>query len=114
MKIRRGVLYLADLNPRFGREAGKVRPVVVVQTDLLNEIEHPSTWVLPCTTKLAGENILRVYLPKGIAGNDQNCEVMIDQSRAIDNQRFTKLLGELPSSIQNEVWDKLRTAGNLQ
>jgi mRNA-degrading endonuclease toxin of MazEF toxin-antitoxin module len=26
-----GYLYVADLNPRFGTEPGKVRPVVVVQ-----------------------------------------------------------------------------------
>ncbi|MFN2427725.1 MAG: type II toxin-antitoxin system PemK/MazF family toxin, partial [Candidatus Binatia bacterium] len=43
MKIRRGVLYLADLSPRLGTEPGKTRPVLVVQTDLLNETGHPST-----------------------------------------------------------------------
>ena len=48
MRARRGVLYLADLSPRVGTEPGKVRPVLVVQTDLLNEADHPSTWVLPC------------------------------------------------------------------
>ena len=57
MKIKRGTLYLADLSPRRGTEAGKLRPVLVVQNDLLNEVDHPSTWVLPCTTRLAGENI---------------------------------------------------------
>ena len=67
MRIRRGWLYLADLNPRLGTEPGKIRPVLVVQTDLLNEAEHPSTWVLPCTTRLSGENLLRVSLPRGIA-----------------------------------------------
>ena len=79
--IRNGGLYLADLNPRQGTEAGKARPVVVIQSDLLNEVDHPSTWVLPCTTQLAGENVLRVQLPRGIAGNTVDCEVMIDQSR---------------------------------
>ena len=43
MKARRGVLYLADLNPRRGTEPGKVRPVLVIQTDLLNDAGHPST-----------------------------------------------------------------------
>ena len=66
MKIQRGRLYLADLNPRLGTEPGKTRPVLVVQTDLLNEADHPSTWVLPCTTRLAGDNLLRVPLPRNI------------------------------------------------
>lgn len=113
MKVRRGALCLADLNPRRGREPGKVRPVLVVQTDLLNEAEHPSTWVLPCTTRLTGENLLRVELPRGIAGNREACEIMIDQSRAIDNRRFVRTLGSLPRAVLREVEEKLRRVGDL-
>jgi mRNA interferase MazF len=113
VRARRGVLYLADLNPRVGTEAGKVRPVLVVQTDLLNDAGHPSTWVLPCTTRLTGESLLRVVLPRGIAGNREDCEVMVDQSRAIDNRRLVRRLKPLPRSILAEVTDKLRMLGEL-
>jgi mRNA interferase MazF len=113
VRIRRGLLYLADLSPRRGSEPGKVRPVVVIQTDLLNETGHPSTWVLPCTTRLSGENLLRVPLPRGIAGNRRECEVMIDQSRAIDNGRFVRSLRALPRSVLREVEEKLRRLGDL-
>jgi mRNA interferase MazF len=99
--IRHGGLYLADLNPRQGTEAGKARPVLVVQSNLLNEADHPSTWILPCTTRLTGENLLRVPLPRGIAGNAADCEGMIDQSRSIDNRRFRKALGQLPRTVLN-------------
>jgi mRNA interferase MazF len=113
VRARRGVLYLADLNPRAGTEPGKVRPILVIQTDLLNETGHPSTWVLPCTTRLAGENLLRVVLPRGIAGNREECEVMVDQSRAIDNRRLVKALKPLPKTILAEVVEKLRKLGDL-
>ena len=116
MKARRGVLYMADLNPRVRTEPGKVRPVLpvlVVQTDLLNDAGHPSTWVLPCTTRLTGENLLRVVLPRGIAGNREDCEVMVDQSRAIDNRRLVRALKPVPRSILAEVTDKLRALGEL-
>lgn len=113
MRIRRGTLYLADLNPRLGTESGKVRPVLVIQTDLLNEAGHPSTWVLPCTTRLAGENLLRISLPRGLAGAREDCEVMIDQSRAIDNRRFVRALDRLPRRILREVEEKLRRLGDL-
>ena len=113
MKIRRGVLYLADLDPARGTETGKLRPVLVIQTDLLNEVAHPSTWVLPCTTRLSGENLLRVPLPKGIAGNTRECEVMVDQSRAIDNRRFARALKPLPRAILREVEEKLRRLAEL-
>jgi mRNA interferase MazF len=113
VKIRRGSLYLADLNPGAGTEPGKTRPVLVIQSDLLNDAGHPSTWVLPCTTRLAGENILRVVLPRGIAGNRQECEIMIDQSRAVDNRRFVRALAPLPPSVLHEVEDKLRVLAEL-
>lgn len=113
MKIRRGFLYLADLNPRRGSEAGKTRPVLVIQTDLLNGVGHPSTWVLPCTTRLSGESLLRVPVVRGIGGNRKDCEIMIDQSRAIDNERFLRTLGTLPSTLLREVEEKLRRLGEL-
>ncbi len=113
MKIKHGYLYLADLNPRQGTEAGKIRPVIVMQTDYLNEAEHPSTWILPCTTKTTGENIIRVVLTKNLAGNSADCEVMIDQSRTIDNSRFRKELGKVPTLILKEIKEKLRLLGNM-
>lgn len=113
MKIQRGLLYQADLSPRRGSEPGKIRPVLVIQTDLLNETGHASTWVLPCTTRLSGENLLRVSLPRGIAGNRDDCEIMIDQSRAIDNRRFVRALRALPRSLLREVEEKLRRLGEL-
>jgi mRNA interferase MazF len=100
-------VYAADLNPPRGTEAGKVRPAVVVQTNLLNEAQHPSTVVVPCTTRLTGESLLRVLLPSGMAGNRIDCEVMIDQVRSIDNRRLRKQLGTVPRSVLVEIEAKL-------
>ncbi|MEZ4689526.1 MAG: type II toxin-antitoxin system PemK/MazF family toxin [Ignavibacteria bacterium] len=83
-------IWIADLNPRSGTESGKIRPVVIIQTDLLNNF-HPSTIICPITTNLVSESeILRVHLKKGMANLNEDCEIMIDQIRAIDNQRFSK------------------------
>ena len=111
--IHHGGLYLADLRPSQGTEPGKLRPVIVVQSDLLNEAEHSSTWVLPCTTRISGENVLRVALPRGMAGNTAECEVMIDQGRAIDNRRFKRLLGAVPRPVLREIKEKLRRLGDF-
>ena len=105
--VQRGGLYLADLSPRRGTEPGKTRPVVVLQTDLLNGVGHPSTFVLPCTSRLVGESLLRVCLPTRSAGNPVECEVMIDQGRAIDNRRFRRRLGSLPPELMREVNEKV-------
>jgi mRNA interferase MazF len=113
MNIKRRHLYLADLNPRAGTESGKLRPVLVVQNDLLNEIGHPSTWVLPCTTQITKTNLLRVRLSARLAGNDKECDVMVDQSRAIDNRRLVKTIGEVPREIFSEVIEKLKRIGGF-
>ena len=113
MTPRHGWLAIADLNPGAGTEAGKRRPVLILQVDLLNDVGHPSTWVLPCTTRLTGESLLREPIAAGVAGNADSCEIMVDQPRAIDNRRFRELLGPLPGEILTAVKDKVRLLGGM-
>ncbi|MES2732053.1 MAG: type II toxin-antitoxin system PemK/MazF family toxin [Bacteroidota bacterium] len=47
--IKRGQIWWANLDPARGTEAGKIRPVVILQTDLLNDVGHPSSIVCPLT-----------------------------------------------------------------
>ena len=100
MQINQFEIWTADLNPQIGTEAGKTRPVLVVQTNLLNKIPHPSTIICPITTNVQKESdILRVHLKKGMANLHENCDVMIDQIRAIDNKRLIKKVGNLPVDL---------------
>lgn len=93
MKIEQYDLWLANLNPGKGTEPGKTRPVVVVQTDLLNDV-HPSTLICPITTKVNTElHLLRVHLRK--SGLDKPSDILVDQIRAIDNKRLIERLGKL-------------------
>ena len=95
MKIKQYEIWIADLNPKFGTEAGKTRPVAVIQSDLLNKF-HPSTIVCPITTNVKVDaNILRVHLTKGSSKLKEDCDIMIDQARAIDNKRLLKKIGDL-------------------
>jgi len=48
-----------------------------------------------------------------MAGNARACEVMIDQSRAIDRRRLLRPLGRLPQTVMREVSEKLRRVGDL-
>jgi mRNA interferase MazF len=109
MKIRKFHVYLADLNPRFGTEPGKTRPVVVVQTNLLNGL-HPSTVVCPVTTQVVREaDVLRVHLKKASSGLPKDSDILVDQIRAIDNRRFLKELGELTPEQKSKMLDNLKT-----
>ncbi|MBU6324702.1 MAG: type II toxin-antitoxin system PemK/MazF family toxin, partial [Bacteroidetes bacterium] len=67
MMVRKFEIWLADLNPRTETEIGKVRPVLIVQSDLLNKV-HPSTLICPITSQVKIQSkILRVHIPKGTA-----------------------------------------------
>ena len=93
MEIKQFDIWLADLNPSIGSEPGKKRPVVIVQTDLLNET-HLSTLICPITSNVQQEiELLRVHLKKGQM--DKLSDVLVDQLRAIDNKRFISRLGKL-------------------
>jgi mRNA interferase MazF len=101
-------IWLADLNPQIGTEAGKVRPVLIVQTNFLNEINHPSTIICPITTKLNNDSsILRIRIAKGNCGLDQNSDIMIDQIRAIDNSRLVKKIGFATSEIKIKIKENI-------
>lgn len=92
MKIEQFDIWLANLNPSKGTEPGKTRPVVVVQTNLLNEL-HPSTIICPITTNVLPQiELLRVHLKKPL---DQPSDILVDQLRAIDNKRLILKLGKL-------------------
>jgi mRNA interferase MazF len=107
MKIKQYDVWIADLNPRFGTEAGKSRPVVILQTDLLNKI-HPSTIVCPITTNVQTESeILRVHLNRGTAKLKEDCDIMIDQIRAIDNKRLVTKLGSLTEIAISKVKENI-------
>ena len=103
MEIKKWHVYLANLNPLLGSEPGKVRPVVVVQTDLLNGV-HPSTVICPLTTKVRPRaQFLRVHLAPGEAGLKQPSDVMVDQVRAIDNRRLLRSIGAIRRSSQTAL-----------
>ncbi len=109
MVIKQFEIWIADLSPQIGTEPGKTRPVVIIQTNLLNRIPHPSTIVCPITTKVKKDaEILRVHLKRGTASINQDCDIMIDQIRAIDNKRLTKRIGILPDELIETVKENIR------
>ncbi len=95
MPMKQFEIWLADLNPTIGTEPGKTRPVVIIQTDLLNAT-HPSTLICPITTNVKPSiSLLRVHLDKNQLHKPS--DILVDQIRAIDNVRFIKRLGKLNS-----------------
>jgi len=93
MPFKQFDIWTADLHPTIGTEPGKIRPVVIIQTDLLNN-EHPSTIICPITSHRSdGVEILRVKLKKTQLIKES--EILVDQIRSIDNRRFVQQISHL-------------------
>ena len=89
-KLEHGGVWLADLNPQRGTEPGKTRPVLIIQHQALLDTGHPSTLVIPLTTRLiedAAPLRLRLSARERL---ERDSDLLIDQIRAIDNQRLIK------------------------
>ena len=90
----RGGVYFANLNPNKDRELGKTQPIIILQANALNEVNHPTVIILPLTSQLIDNTApLRFRL----LANDnlkKDSDVLCDQLRAISLSRLqpTKLL----------------------
>lgn len=83
-----GEIWLANLNPGRGTEAGKVRPVLIMQNQALLDADHPSTLIIPLTTNLIkdAEPLRICVVAQGAL--DKDSDLLVDQLRAIDNKRL--------------------------
>lgn len=103
-RINFGEIWLANLNPQSGTEPGKTRPVLIMQSQVLLDIDHPSTIVIPLTTQLIeGAEPLRIRV-KVIGDLEKDSDLLIDQIRSIDNKRLIKgPLAQCDKNFMQEV-----------
>ena len=100
-KVRRGEIYLADLDPVKGSEQGGIRPVLITQNDTGNRYS-PTTVVIPFTTKLHKYNDLPTHvIMEGIAGMTEKSMSMAEQIRTIDKVRLIEYIGCVPKRIMD-------------
>jgi len=106
--FKKGEIYLAKLNPKKGNEVGKVRPVLIYQTNILNECDHPTTIVLPLSTVLIDDAYPLRYRVSKRDKLEKTSDILCDQIRALDNKRIlegllTKLTFEEMLFIDKQV-----------
>ena len=103
--MKRGEIWVGNLNPNRGAEIGKIRPVLIVQENALTVAGLPTLVVLPLTTQVRPEwQHLRV-LVRARDRLQHDCQVMVDQPRTLDRQR----LGDGPLT---RLTDSELTQGN--
>lgn len=99
--IVRGDIFLANLEPTIGSEQGGIRPVLIIQDNILN-IHSPTTIIVPITSKIYTKNyptnvqFLSSRLKK-------ESTILLNQIRTIDKKRIIKRIGKIDFETMNKV-----------
>jgi mRNA interferase MazF len=100
MIVRRGEIWLADLNPTRGSEQAGTRPVLIFQNDLINRYTT-TVLTIPLTTNLRRASLPScVQILKGEGGLSSDSVALCHQLRVLDKTRLTRKLGAVsPKTI---------------
>lgn len=105
--IKRGDIWIINLDPGFGREIHKKRPAVIISSNELNKISKdiiiiPSSSIIP--SKLS-EEIVSVL---GVSGFEKPSVLLPLLIRSIDEKRLIKKVGDLPEEKMLELEESLK------
>jgi mRNA interferase MazF len=95
---KRYEIYFADLNPTMGSEISKVRPVVIISQNAMNQYLK-TVVVCPLTSKLHPK--WRSRLQINCAG--KAAEIAVDQIRTISRKRLKDKIDQLPASHASQL-----------
>jgi len=100
--VRRGEIYIADLNPYKGSEQGGIRPVLILQNNTGNYYS-PTTIIAPITTKPGKEHLpVHVNLDKCDCLENRS-KVLLEQIRVIDKRRLRQYICSLYEDEMEQV-----------
>ena len=104
MIISKGDIWLVNLNSiKRNNEIGKVRPVLVYQSNNLNHNDYPSTIIVPLSTDLIDDvEPIRMRIEKRDK-LEKDSDIVITQIRAIDNSRFIEKLTTLDTNELDKI-----------
>ena len=109
--VRRGDVYLADLNPAIGCEQGGIRPVLVLQNDIGN-LYGPTTIVAAVTAKQT-KKALPVHMPISSYMLRTDSTLLLEQIRTIDKCRLKSYLGSVSETKMRDIDHALKLSIGL-
>lgn len=110
MEVRRGDIFIADLDPVVGSEQGGVRPVVVVQNDRGNRFS-PTVICAAMTSRLGKHDLpTHVWVAAKDSGLRSDSLVLCEQLRTLEKQRLQTWVGHMDELVIRRVEAALRAA----
>lgn len=103
MRLKKGDIVVAELEPVKGSEQGGTRPALIIQNDISNEFS-PTTIIAPITSKVYNKSYpTNVFLSRKDSALDKDSTVLLNQIRTIDKSRVTKRISSLDSQLMHKV-----------
>ncbi|MGL4498425.1 MAG: type II toxin-antitoxin system PemK/MazF family toxin [Planktothrix sp.] len=94
-EIKRGEIWLANLNPTQGSEQAGIRPVIIFQNDIVSQFST-TTLAIPLTTNQRRATLpICVAIAQGDGGLLENSVALCFQMRVLDKTRLVRKLGQL-------------------
>ncbi len=114
MEVRRGDVFIADLDPVVGSEQGGLRPVLVIQNDVGNR--HSPTVIVAAITSRREKARLptHVALPGQDFGLQRTSVILLEQIRTIDKRRLGQRLAHLAGTVMRRVDAAILTSVGLR
>jgi len=98
VEVRRGEVWLIDLNPTRGSEQRGIRPCLVMSNDVTNQYA-PTITVLPLTSNLSGQRFpINVILSKQETNLKVDSLVLCGQIRTVTKERIVQKLTVIAAS----------------
>lgn len=101
--VKRGEVYLAELNPVVGSEQGGRRPVLIVQNDVGNKYS-PTVIASAITARISkGRLPTHIEIKKDDVGLLMDSVILLEQIRTIDKERLIQKIGALTADMMAKV-----------
>ncbi|MBQ7829802.1 MAG: type II toxin-antitoxin system PemK/MazF family toxin [Clostridia bacterium] len=108
-KIRRGEIYIADLDPVIGSEQGGERPVLVIQNNVGNT-HSPTVIVLAITSRCQKKKYMPTHIPIESSDLSMSSIALAEQVRTVDKTRLTRYVGRASKESMEAVDQALKVS----
>lgn len=110
---KRREIFIADLDPGYGREIRKKRPALIVSGDSFNQT-FPTVVVIPFSSivpEFVGPDVIKFSGQKGL---ENQSALITTQMRSIDKDRLIKNIGKISKQKMAEVEDAIELVLDLE
>ncbi len=109
---KRGRIFIADLDPAFGREIHKKRPVLIISNDNINQI-YPVIIAIPFSSivpEFVGPDVVKFTNQTGL---HKQSALIVNQIASMDKSRLIKKVGKISKLKLKEVEESLKNVLGL-